>query len=420
MSFNTAPLTAQLLDQEDELSGFRTRFIIPSHHHKPVVYLCGNSLGLQPRKAALYIQEELEDWGNLGVEGHFRARRPWFNYHELLSDSLSRLTGALPAEVVSMNQLTVNLHLLMVSFYRPQSKRCKIICEAKAFPSDQYAMQSQVAYHGYHPDECIIEVGPRKGNHHIETADILAAIEQHKDELALVLFSGVNYYSGQVFDMKSITEAGHKASALVGFDLAHAIGNVQLSLHDWGVDFATWCSYKYLNSGPGGVSGIFVHERHLNKTDIPRFHGWWGHDPKLRFKMEKEFVPMATAEAWQMSNAPILSMAAHKASLEIFDEAGMDRLQEKRIKLVAYMEFLLQDLEKQKKFKGMFDIITPKERGCQLSILFHHNGRKMFDHLTNAGVIADWREPDVIRVAPVPLYNSFMDVYQFYAIMKNF
>lgn len=418
--FTTAPVSAQQLDHEDELSGFRTRFLIPSHHHKPVIYLCGNSLGLQPRKASLYIQEELEDWANLGVEGHFKARRPWFNYHELLSGALANLCGARPSEVVSMNQLTVNLHLLMVSFYRPEGKRCKIICEAKAFPSDQYAMQSQVAFHGYSPDECIIEVSPREGAHHISHEDIIAAIEANKDELALVLFSGVNYYTGQVFDMKAITEAGHKAGAVVGFDLAHAIGNVKLQLHDWHVDFATWCSYKYLNSGPGGVSGIFVHEKHLKNIDIPRFHGWWGHDPKVRFKMEKKFVPMLSAEAWQLSNAPVLSMAAHKASLEIFEEAGMDRLVQKSEKLTGYMEFLLHDLSKQSKFKGMFEIITPKERGCQLSILFHKNGRKMFDHLTNSGVVADWREPDVIRVAPVPLYNSFMDVYQFYAIMKNF
>lgn len=418
--FNTEPVTAQQFDLEDELSGFRSRFLIPSHFHKPVIYLCGNSLGLQPRKASLYIQEELEDWANLGVEGHFKARRPWFNYHELLSGTLANLCGAQPAEVVAMNQLTVNLHLLMVSFYRPEGKKCKIICEAKAFPSDQYAMQSQVAFHGYSPEKCIIEVKPREGEHQIAHEDILVAIDQHRDELALVLFSGVNYYTGQVFNIKAITEVGHQAGAIVGFDLAHAIGNVKLELHDWGVDFATWCSYKYLNSGPGGVSGIFVHERHLKNTKIPRFHGWWGHDPKVRFRMEKEFVPMKTAEAWQLSNAPVLSMAAHKASLEIFEEAGMDRLIQKRDKLTNYMEFLLNDLSKQTKFKGMFDIITPKERGCQLSILFHKNGRKMFEHLTNSGVIADWREPDVIRVAPVPLYNSFMDVYQFYSILKNF
>jgi len=418
--FNTQAVTAQLLDSEDKLKGFRTRFLIPSHHHKPVIYLCGNSLGLQPRKAAIYINEELEDWGNLGVEGHLKARRPWFSYHEHFAKPLAMLTGAKEKEVVAMNQLTVNLHLLMVSFYRPSGKRTKIICESKAFPSDQYALQSQVKFHGLNPNIEIIEIAPRSGEYNIRTEDILQKINEIGDELALVLFGGVNYYTGQIFEMEKITKAGHKVGARVGFDLAHAIGNIKLELNKWGVDFATWCSYKYLNSGPGGVSGVYIHESHLNDHNTPRFNGWWGNEPSSRFKMEKEFIPMETAEAWQISNSPILSMAAHKAALEIFEEAGMDNLMEKSQRLTSYCEYLLNDLQKSVKFKGMFKIITPEDRGCQLSIHFLKDGKKVFEHLTNSGVVADWREPDVIRIAPVPLYNSFMDVFQFYAILKNY
>jgi len=418
--FNTQAVTAQILDQEDELSGFRTRFLIPSHHHKPVIYLCGNSLGLQPRKASVYINEELEDWANLGVEGHLKARRPWFSYHEHFAKPLAMLTGAQTKEVVAMNQLTVNLHLLMVSFYNPKGKRTKILCESKAFPSDQYAMQSQVHFHGLKPENEIIEIEPRAGEVIIREEDILQKIETLGDELALVLIGGVNFFTGQVFNMKAITQAGHKVGAKVGFDLAHAIGNIELNLSEWKVDFATWCSYKYLNSGPGGVAGIYVNERHLQDENISRFNGWWGHDPQVRFKMGKEFVPMQTAEAWQLSNAPILSMAAHKAALEIFEEAGMDRLSGKRKKLTSYCEYLLNDLLKLPKFKGMFKIITPEERGCQLSLLFSNDGRKVFEHLTMSGVIADWREPEVIRIAPVPLYNSYMDIFQFYTILKNY
>ena len=317
---------AQFLDSQDPLRTFRDKFYIPLMHGKEAVYFTGNSLGLQPKKTQDYVLNELEDWANYGVEGHFHARNPWMSYHEIFTTQLASLTGALPHEVVAMNQLTVNLHLLMVSFYRPSTKRFKIICEAKAFPSDQYAMESQVLHHGYRYEDAVIEVHPREGEYTLRTEDIIASIEEHGDSIALVLFSGVNYYTGQLFDMEAITVAAHKAGAYAGFDLAHAAGNVPLSLHEWNVDFACWCSYKYLNSGPGGVSGIFIHERHSSDTSIPRFAGWWGHDKENRFLMEQGFKPIPSAEGWQLSNAPVLSMAAHKAALDTFDEAGWDKV----------------------------------------------------------------------------------------------
>lgn len=405
-------------DKNDNLKTYRERFLMPQHEGRDVVYFTGNSLGLQPKTTQSYLQQELNDWAKFGVEGHFLAKNPWLSYHELLTDKMAKIVGALPKETVMMNQLTVNLHLLLVSFYTPTKSRFKIICEAKAFPSDQYALQSQVKFHEYSIEDAIVEVAPREGEYHIREEDIFAAIEKNKDSVALVMFGGVNYFTGQVFDMKAITEAGHKAGAIVGFDLAHGAGNIKLQLHDWKVDFAAWCSYKYLNSGPGSVAGAFVHEKHLSNTDLPLFAGWWGHDKKTRFLMDSTFVPMETAERWQLSNAPIFSMAACRASLDIFDEVGMDALIAKSRDLVAYLEFIVNDINKQK--NNCLEIITPKEnRGCQLSIVANGYGKKLYNSLIENGVIPDWREPNVIRCAAIPLYNSFEDMYRFGEVLKR-
>jgi len=417
MKYENSLLFAKAQDELDPLKEFRKKFLFPKHNGRDVIYFTGNSLGLQPKTTSKYIQQELEDWAKFGVEGHFKAKNPWFSYHEILAEPLSKIVGAKPSEVVAMNQLTSNIHFLFVSFYRPTKERYKIICEAKAFPSDQYALESQVKFHGYNPEDTIIEVLPRAGEHCIRHEDVLSAIEKNKNELALVFIGGVNYYSGQVFDMKSITEAGHKAGAMVGFDLAHAVGNIKMNLHDWKTDFACWCSYKYLNSFAGSVGGVFIHEIHHDK-DLPMFAGWWGYNKERRFKMQKGFVPIPTAEAWQVSNAPILSMAAHKSSLDIFMEAGTKALFEKNKKLTGYLEFVIQEINLQLT-KRKLEIITPKERGCQLSVIAHGRDKELFSKLMSEGVISDWREPNVIRVAPVPLYNSFEDVYMFGEILKK-
>lgn len=401
-------------DKTDKLRDFRDQFYIPKMNGEEVVYLTGNSLGLQPKNAEKYIAEELEDWKNQGVEGHFHAKRPWMPYHEFFSESLAKLAGAKPTEVVAMGTLTNNLHLLMVSFYRPQGKRIKIICEAKAFPSDQYALASQARFHGFDPKDVIVELAPREGEHTLRKADVLAKIEEVGDELAMLMIGGVNYYTGQVHDMKTITAAAKKTGAFVGWDLAHGIGNIELNLHDWGADFAAWCSYKYVNSGPGSVAGIFVHERHHGQADIPRFEGWWGHEKETRFKMPETFVPINSAEAWQLSNAPVFAMAPHRAALDIFDQTTFADRREKAMKLSGYLEFVLDEIAK--KNNANFEIITPRnwdERGSQLSVFLHGQGNELFDKLMALGVIADWREPNVIRMAPVPLYNSFEDVYRF-------
>jgi len=407
---------AQQQDANDSLSAYRARFFVPTFHQNPVRYFTGNSLGLQPKTVGSYIQQELDDWAKWGVEGHFHGKRPWFSYHENLTDKIARVVGALPEEVVVTHSLTTNLHLLMVSFFVPQGKRKKIICEAKAFPSDQYALESQIKFHGLDLATDLVEIAPREGEHVINEEDILAKIAEVGDELALVMIGGVNYYSGQLFDMKKITEAAHAVGAIAGFDLAHAAGNIHLKLHDWGVDFAAWCSYKYLNSSPGGVSGMFVHQRHANRPELPRFAGWWGHDKSVRFLMEPGFQPMPGAEGWQLSNAPVLGMAAHLASLDVFDEVGMEKLCEKRDQLTAYLEFIIDSISEKHKNLCTFEIITPRnksQRGAQLSMLVHGKGKAIFDKLSEAGVVADWREPNVIRLAPVPLYNSFEDVYYF-------
>lgn len=411
---------AQQLDQQDELKKYREEFIFPQHNGKNVIYFTGNSLGLQPKSAKNYVDEIMNDWANLAVEGHFYAQKPWWDYHERFANPLSQIVGAKPSEITVMNTLTVNLHLLMVSFYKPIKTRYKIICEEKAFPSDQYMFQSQVHFHGYKPEDAIIEIKRREGEHNIRLEDVLAKIEEVGDELALVLFGGVNYYTGQVFDMKTITQAGHKAGAIVGFDLAHAAGNINLELNDWNVDFAAWCSYKYMNSGPGNASGCFIHEKHHNNTDLPRFAGWWGNKKENRFKMEQNFNPTIGADGWQISNLPVLSLAPYLASVEMFAEVGMEKLIAKRNKITSYLEFILQEIDKE--VDSTFEIITPsnlEERACQLSVFFHGEGRSLFEYLMKNGVVTDWREPNVIRFAPVPLYCSYEDMYNFGQILKK-
>lgn len=406
-------------DRQDNLRAFRKKFHIPPHQDTECVYFAGNSLGLQPKTTQAYIQQELDDWAKYGVEGHFLAKNRWVDYHEFLTEKTARLVGAMHEEVVMMNQLTSNLHFLMVSFYRPTKTRYKILCEEKAFPSDQYALQSQVKFHGFNVEDALIEIPPRKGEHNLRTEDILEAIEKHKKDLALVMMGGVNYLTGQVFEMKKITAVAQKAGAVCGWDLAHAVGNIKLELHNWGVDFAAWCSYKYLNSGPGSVAGAFVHRRHHTNVDLPLFAGWWGHDKDERFKMEKEFRPMKTAERWQVSNAPVLSMAAYKASIDIFDDAGMAALTEKSKKLTAWLEFVIEKINSAQPENKKFEIITPGDaRGCQLSVIAHGRGKPLHKKLTEQGVIADWREPNVIRMAPVPLYNSFEDIWRFAEILQ--
>lgn len=417
MMFQNSLAFAKQLDAADPLSKYRKEFHFPQIGGRDVIYFTGNSLGLQPKRTMKFVDEVMKDWRDLAVEGHFYAEKPWWDYHERLAQGLAQVVGAKIPEISVMNTLTVNLHLLMVSFYRPSKKRFKIICEEKAFPSDQYMLQSQVRFHGFDPKEAIVEVKKRDGEHAWRTEDVIDEIKEVGDELALVLMGGVNYYNGQVFDMESITHAGKSAGAFVGWDLAHAAGNVALELHDWNVDFAAWCSYKYMNSGPGNASGIFVHEKYLDQKDIPRFEGWWGTKKDTRFLMEPTFDPIATADAWQLSNPPILSLAPYLASLELFQEVGMEQLLDKQGKIVSYLEFVLKEIDKE--VESSFEIITPKERGCQLSVFLHGEGRALFDYLMKNGVIIDWREPNVIRLAPAPLYCSYADMYNFGQILKE-
>lgn len=411
---------AQQLDKEDKISNYRDEFIFPKVNGKQVIYFVGNSLGLQPKRTKAYVDEVMTDWAELAVEGHFYAQKPWWDYHERFAEPLSKVVGALPSEVTVMNTLSVNLHLLMVSFYRPSGKRYKIICEEKAFPSDQYMLQSQVKFHGFDPKDAIVEIKRREGEHNIRHEDVLAKIDEVGDELALLLIGGVNYYTGQVFDMKSITKYAQEKGAFVGWDLAHAAGNIKLELHDWHVDFAAWCSYKYMNSGPGNASGCFIHEMHHDDPEMPRFAGWWGQRKDRRFKMEPQFLPESGANGWQISNLPVLTLAPYLASVEMFAEVGMDALIEKRDKITSYLEFILQEIDKE--VDSTFEVITPsepKERASQLSVFLHGEGRSLFDYLMKNGVITDWREPNVIRLAPVPLYCSFEDMYDFGQILKQ-
>ncbi len=403
---------AAAMDARDSLARFRERFCIPkTKSGADWIYLCGHSLGLQPKTARSYIEQELRDWADLGVEGHFHAKNPWMPYHRLLTQQTAALVGAEPAEVVVMNSLTVNLHLMMASFYRPTPQRHKILIERGAFPSDQYAVKSQIVFHGFDPAVSLIELTRREDESCIRNEDIDSVIEREGNSIALILLGGVNYATGQLFDIAGITRAGHAKGCTVAFDLAHAAGNVPLHLHDWGQDFAVWCSYKYLNGGPGCVAGCFVHDRHSHARHLPRFAGWWGHNEKIRFQMGPEFQPMAGAEGWQLSNPPILALAPLRASMEIFSEAGMERLRAKSVSLTGYLEFLLHQ-----QASSSFSIITPREeirRGAQFSIRLPHQGRALCDRLAAEGVIGDWREPDTFRVAPVPLYNSYLDVYHF-------
>ncbi|GGD20581.1 kynureninase [Flavobacterium orientale] len=421
MEFQNTREFAQQLDAQDELFKYRDEFLFPRINGKNVIYFTGNSLGLQPKRTKTYVDEVMSDWARLAVEGHFYADKPWWDYHERFAIPLSGLVGAKPSEITVMNTLTVNLHLMMVSFYRPTEKKYKIICEEKAFPSDQYMFQSQVRFHGLNPSDAIIEIKRREGEHNIRHEDILTKIEEVGDELALVLIGGVNYYTGQVFDIKTITEAAQKTGAYVGWDLAHAAGNIELRLNEWNVDFACWCSYKYMNSGPGNASGCFVHEKHHHDTELPRFAGWWGHNKERRFKMEPDFDPVHGADGWQISNLPILSLAPYLASVEMFAEVGMTKLIKKRNLLTAYLEFILHEIDKE--IDGTeFEIITPQnqeERACQLSVYLHGQGRSLFDYLMKNGVITDWREPNVIRLAPAPFYCSFEDMYEFGQILKK-
>lgn len=417
MTFENTLEFAKKLDASDGLASYRNEFHYPRVNGKDVIYFTGNSLGLQPKRTQKFVDDVMKDWRELAVEGHFYAEKPWWDYHERLAKGLSKVVGAKPKEISVMNTLTVNLHLLMVSFYRPTEKRFKIICEEKAFPSDQYLLQSQARYHGLDPKHTIVEVKKRKGEHAWRTEDIIQKINEVGDELALVLMGGVNYYNGQVLDMEAITKAGKEAGAFVGWDLAHGAGNIKLNLHDWNADFAAWCSYKYMNSGPGNASGIFVHERHLGKEDIPRFEGWWGTKKETRFLMQPEFDPIESADAWQLSNPPILSLAPYLASLEIFDEVGMDALIQKQKTIVSYLELVLHEIDKE--VDSTFEIITPEARGCQLSVFLHGEGKAIFDYLMKNGVITDWREPNVIRLAPAPLYCSYEDMYRFGQILKE-
>jgi kynureninase len=430
---------AQQQDREDELKGFRSRFYFPRHVHKvgpdgqtpsggfggELVYFCGNSLGLQPRAAEDYIRQELVDWREKAIDGYWQARNPWMTYPAVLREPLARIVGALDDEITVMNALTVNLHLLLLSFYRPTAQRYKVLIEAGAFPSDQYALETQTRWHGYDPARALVEVAPRPGERLIREEDILAAIALHGDSLALVLLGGLNYYTGQLFDLAAITAAAHEAGALAGFDLAHAVGNVPLQLHHWEVDFAVWCSYKYLNGGPGAAGGAFLHERFIRDTTLPRMGGWWGNDESSRFNMQKGFIPKPTAEGWSMSTAQVFNMVCLKASLAIFDEAGFSRLQAKSQRLTGYLYTLLESLQAEASHAdgpNRFEIITPGEperRGAQLSLYFGDPAKALQQRLAEEGVVVDFRGPGVIRVSPAPLYNSFEDVYRFYHILRG-
>ncbi len=409
---------AQQQDEQDSLQKYRDQFLIPTDSQgKPLIYLCGNSLGLQPKKTSEYLQQELQDWATLGVEGHTDAKHPWLPYHEFLTQAMAKIVGAKPEEVVIMNSLTANLHFMMVSFYQPTDKKYKIVIESDAFPSDKYAVESQLRFHGHSEKDGLILWKPREGEELCRYEDLEKIMEDQGDEIALLMIGNTNYYSGQCFPMKKITDLGHSYNCMVGFDLAHGVGNIQPNLHETGADFAVWCTYKYLNSGPGSLGGCFVHERHANNTNLKRFAGWWGHNKTTRFNMRHEFDALSGAEGWQLSNPAILSMAAIRASLDIFDEASFDNIRKKSLQLTGYLEFLLEEIKDDR-----IAIITPKnpeERGCQLSIQVKSANKELHTQLTNTGVISDWREPDVIRVAPAPLYNSFEDVFEFVERLKR-
>jgi kynureninase len=417
MNFEASSEYAKLKDKEDKLAAFKHKFYFPQIHNKDVIYFCGNSLGLQAKTVEVAVQQELDDWKNLGIAGFLKAKNPWMYYQESFKKPLAAIVGCGEDEVTVMNSLTVNLHLLMLTFYRPTSSRFKIIMESGAFPSDQYAAETQAKHYGFDPAEAVIEIAPREGEKTLRSEDILAIIEENADSLALVMLGGINYYTGQLFDIKTITETTHKSGAIAGFDLAHAAGNVKLELHNWNADFAVWCSYKYLNGGPGAVAGVYVHEKFATNPSTPRFAGWWGNDEEARFKMEKGFIAKPNAGGWNISTAQILNMASLKASLEIFEEAGFENITAKSKELTAYLEFLLKQLTNLN-----FQIITPEDkesRGAQLSLYFKERGKEIHEKMINSGIVVDYREPGVIRVAPAPLYCSFEDVFKFYEILKE-
>jgi len=409
---------ARMKDENDSLKSLREEYFLPQHNGSSMLYFTGNSLGLQPKGVKDYLLQELSDWEKFGVEGHFDAKRPWFNYHEVLTDSLANVVGAKSSEVVAMNQLTVNLHLLLISFYRPAGKRTKILFEYKPFPSDRYAFESQAKLHGLNPDDVLVEMQPREGEVLLREEDILAKINELGDELAVICFGAVNYFSGQYFNCESLAKAGHAVGAMVGLDLAHAAGNIDLQLHKWDIDFACWCSYKYLNSGPGGVSGAYVHER-FHGADVLRLAGWWGNKAETRFLMQKNFDPTPSVEAWQMSNAPVLSMAAHRAALDLFDKTSMSSLRAKSKELTAYLEFIFQELKSKGVLVEQLTSHDENQRGCQLSIRLEGRTKEFVGVLAKEGVVVDWREPDIIRMAPVPMYNSFQDIYAFGKVMER-
>jgi kynureninase len=417
MTFSADEDFAKQLDAEDPLRNFREKFHLPlGKDGKPLIYFAGNSLGLMPKSARKIVEQELDDWAKLGVDAHLEGKTPWYSYHETLREPMARVVGAKPIEVICMNSLTVNLHLMMATFYRPTKSRFKILMEDPAFPSDTYAIKTQIRHYGLDPKNALVLARPRKGEFAVHTEDIVNLIEKHRDEIAVVLIAGVNFFTGQLFDVPTVTKAAQKHGITVGVDLAHAVGNVPLTLHDWNVDFAVWCSYKYLNAGPGAVAGAYVHERHATNTKLPRLAGWFGNDPNTRFQMQQEFIPVPTADGWQISNPPILSMAPLRASLSIFDEAGgMEPLRAKSLRLTSYLEFLLDQIGSKE-----ISVITPKspnERGCQLSILAHEHPKELFKALEAAGVKCDFREPNVIRAAPTPLYNTFHEVWRFADIL---
>jgi kynureninase len=419
MDYQFSETFAREMDETDPLKSYKSKFFIPKANGKEVIYFCGNSLGLQPKTVKDFVQKELDRWAEKGVEGHFEGDNPWIDARLPSKPILATLVGAKNHEVVAMNSLTENLHMLMVSFYQPTKTKFKILTESEAFSSDRYMMESQVRFHGFDPQEAIVEIYPREGEHTLRTEDILSKIREYKDELALVLMSGVQYYTGQFFDLEAITATSRKSCINVGFDLAHAVGNVPLKLHDWGVDFAAWCSYKYLNSGPGNIAGIFVHEKHASNVELPRFAGWWGHEEKERFRMERNFKPMYGADGWQVSNNNVLALAAHYASLEIFQEVGMENLRKKSELLTGYLEFLVGHVSEASNVLEIISPANPQERGCQLSLLLHKEGKRVFDKLYSQGLIGDWRNPNVMRLSPVPLYNSFEEVYHAAKILSN-
>ncbi len=417
-SFESTPDYAAALDAQDELSSYRSHFHLPqAPDSTPYLYFCGHSLGLQPKTVSTYVEQELQDWATLGVEGHFTAATPWVSYHEALTAQTARLVGATPLEVVVMNSLTTNLHLLFVSFYRPTPTRYKILIEADAFPSDRYAVEAHLTWHGYDPQEALIALSPREGEALIRTEDIESVLDRDGETIALIWLGGVNYYTGQAFEIERITQAGHNQGCTVGFDLAHAAGNLVLNLHEWNVDCAVWCSYKYINAGPGSVGGCFVHARHAHRPELPRFAGWWGHNKSTRFQMPADFDPLPGAEGWQVSNPPILQLAALRAAMDLFDQIGMERLRAKSVLLTGYLEALLDH----QALPGIQILTprTPQERGAQLSLHFTEHGKTLHESLTHAHVICDWREPDVIRIAPIPLYNTFTEVYTFVRLLAK-